>query len=133
PFLDEAASVVMRTAFTLIVNDLAVSEQRPLKLIDCWQVTESQVMNEHGRSVRYVVWTAAKIDHLQAGHSFLQSNCTGRIRARFNQTSIPGAGADRKAGRGVPADLSRYIERSASANCAIDTVIRSRDRAFNNH
>src|SRR4029077_10321189 len=71
PFLDEAASVVMRAAFTLIVNDLAVSEQRPLKLIDCRQVTESQVMNEHGRSVRYVVWTAAKIDHLQAGDRFL--------------------------------------------------------------
>jgi hypothetical protein len=85
PFLHEAARIVVRTALASIVNDVAVSEQRPVVLVEGRHLVEGQVMRQPCRGIGRIVRAAAQIDDFESGDSLLQPHGAGRIRVGSNQ------------------------------------------------
>jgi hypothetical protein len=70
----------MRAALALIVNHAAVSEQRPVVLIESGQIVEGQVVHQHRGRVGGVVRAARHVDDLDARHRLMHAQRAGGIR-----------------------------------------------------
>ena len=51
PFLNEAAGIVVRSPFALVVDDIPICEQWPIQRIESRHLSKGQVVHEHGRCI----------------------------------------------------------------------------------
>src|ERR1017187_1466920 len=84
PLLYKTPGIVMGAALALVVDNVAVSEQRAVKLIERGHLVERQIVDQDRRCVGRIVRAATQIDDLQAGDGLLQSHGARRIRVGSN-------------------------------------------------
>src|SRR5208337_4876420 len=63
PFLHKTSRIVVRATLALVVDDVAVSEQRAVILIERGHLVERQIVHQNRRGIGGIVRTAAQIDH----------------------------------------------------------------------
>ena len=63
----------MSPSLALVVNDIAVSEQRPVVLVEGGKFVERQIVDQDCGGIGWIVRAATQIDDLHAGDGLLQS------------------------------------------------------------
>jgi hypothetical protein len=116
--------------FTLVMNDVTVSEQRPAVFIERGHLVEGEIMSQHRGRICRIVRATNQIDNLHAGDSLLQPHGTSRIWVRSNQTSIPRASTDRDVSCRIGADMLCYFEGCLAGNRAVHTTVRRWNGTF---
>ena len=116
PLLDEEPRVEVRAPLALVVDQIAVREERPVVLIERRHLVEGQVVHEHRDGVRGVVRTATEVDHLCSRNDILHSAALGR--AVSDESSVPRTRPNRERRSCVADDLSHNVQRGASSNRA---------------
>jgi hypothetical protein len=78
---DILSGIEMRPTFTVIVNALAVCEQRPPLAVHGGYFAEHQIMYDRSGQVIGVAGTAGQVDDGSARHRFPDADGTGRVPA----------------------------------------------------
>jgi hypothetical protein len=64
PLFNVAAGVVVGAALTLVVDEVAVSEERPAVLVEFRQLVKGEVVDQHSGGIDRIVRAAAEVDEV---------------------------------------------------------------------
>jgi hypothetical protein len=124
PFLHEQPGVAVRAPLTLIMDRVAIGEQRTVVLIKCWHRAERQIMHQHRDRVRRIVRTTPEVHDIRTRYDVLDSLPSGRTMR--DEPAVPRTRVHGKGGLGVARDLTDEIERRAPADRAEPLARRDR-------
>ena len=129
PRLDVLAGVVVGAALAVVVNRLAVGEERAAVPVERRPALEGQEVDDQRRQVLDVGRAGGEVDQIaDAGHGVRDAERAGRIRRRRRDAAERGAGSDRDRGHRSAADLTGDLERRLAADRAVGAVLARRDR-----
>src|SRR6266702_6095244 len=130
PMLDILSGVEMRTPLAVVVNALAVCEQRAPLTVQRRNFAEHQVMYYRGGQVICVARAAGAVDDGSARHRIPDADSAGRIGHGGGNTAKGSAGSDSDCRRGAAADPPDDIQMRLAAGAAVDSVILHRNGAL---
>jgi hypothetical protein len=130
PLFNKTARIIMSPSLALVMNNIAVREQRAIVLVEGGKFVERQIVDKDCCGIDRIVGAATQIHNLHAWDGLLQPYGARRIWVRSNQASIPRASADRNVSCRIGAYVPRNVESGLAANRAVHTIIRRWDRTF---
>ena len=129
PRLDVLTGVVVRASLAVVVDRLAVGEQRPPVVIERRPALEREVVHEERREVLDVRRARGQVDEvLDARHRVGDAKRSGWIGRRRRKPAEGRARADGNRGRRVAADLPRNGQGRLAADRAVGAVGARRNR-----
>src|SRR5487761_2152771 len=124
------AGVEVGPPLALVVEELAVGEERTAHGVSGRQTVEREVVDDRRGEVLDVHRAPGEVDHLRPRDDIGDASCPGWPAVRRWQPAVECARSDRDGQERVVADLLHRGEEGLAAHQAVDPSVGQRDRPF---
>ena len=120
----------MGAALAVVVDTLAVGEERPAEVVDGRKLAEGQHVDQGGGEILRVQRTARQIDDRRAGNHVPDPHRPGGIGGGSRDVAESGAAADGDGRLGVAHHLLQGVDRALAADGTVDAAVFAGDGAL---